>query len=235
MNSESLKTSSIGAVWPPSDASFDRIRGFYPEVIRSDAQAVELGESLADTANKFEDTEATRLSVRAVLSGELLTRVGDITDAIGIEAAMPVFVDDKDPLHIVYFGSNKGEIPEKTSEAVRILHEKYPNMIVDGEMQANFALNPELLKDNFGFSTLNGKPANTLIFPGLASGNIAYKLLQEIGGAEAVGPILLGLKKPVHVLQLGSSVREIVNMVTIAVIDAQVKCAKENKKPSKAK
>ncbi|OOQ58465.1 NADP-dependent malic enzyme [Mucilaginibacter pedocola] len=121
------------------------------------------------------------------------------------------------------FGSNKGEIPEKTAEAVRILHEKYPNMIVDGEMQANFALNPDLLKDNFEFSMLNGKPANTLIFPGLASGNIAYKLLQEIGGAEAVGPILLGLKKPVHVLQLDSSVREIVNMVTIAVVDAQEK------------
>ncbi|HEY9197696.1 MAG TPA: NADP-dependent malic enzyme [Mucilaginibacter sp.] len=121
------------------------------------------------------------------------------------------------------FGSNDGEIPEKTREAVSILHEKYPDMIVDGDMQANFALNSDLLADNFPFSTLNGKPANTLIFPNLESGNIAYKLLQEIGGAEAVGPILLGLKKPVHVLQLGSSVREIVNMVTIAVITAQAK------------
>jgi malate dehydrogenase (oxaloacetate-decarboxylating)(NADP+) len=98
-------------------------------------------------------------------------------------------------------------------------------MLVDGEMQANFALNPDLLHDNFPFSTLVGKPANTLIFPTLESGNIAYKLLQEMGGAEAVGPILLGLKKPVHVLQLGSSVREIVNMVTIAVVDAQEKSA----------
>jgi len=133
------------------------------------------------------------------------------------------------------FGSNEGEIPEKTRETVRILHEKYPNIVVDGELQANFALNSDLLADNFPFSVLNGKPANTLIFPALASGNIAYKLLQEIGGAEAVGPILLGMKKPVHVLQLGSSVREIVNMVTIAVVDAQVKCAegkptKNNKK-----
>jgi malate dehydrogenase (oxaloacetate-decarboxylating)(NADP+) len=130
------------------------------------------------------------------------------------------------------FGSNSGEIPEKTRETVRILHEKYPHLVVDGEMQANFALNASLLADNFPFSTLKGKPANTLIFPGLASGNIAYKLLQEIGGAEAVGPILLGMKKPVHVLQLDSSVREIVNMVTIAVIDAQVKCAENT--PSKA-
>ncbi len=121
------------------------------------------------------------------------------------------------------FGSNEGGIPEKTREAVSILHKNYPEMVVDGDMQANFALNPDLLADNFPFSSLKGKAANTLIFPNLESGNIAYKLLQEIGGAEAVGPILLGLKKPVHVLQLGSSVREIVNMITIAVVDAQEK------------
>jgi len=121
------------------------------------------------------------------------------------------------------FGSNDGPIPEKTRETVKLLHKQYPDMVVDGDMQANFALNSDLLADNFPFSTLNGKPANTLIFPNLESGNIAYKLLQEIGGAEAVGPILLGLKKPVHVLQLGSSVREIVNMITIAVVDAQAK------------
>lgn len=121
------------------------------------------------------------------------------------------------------FGSNEGPIPFKTRETVRKLHELYPDMVVDGDMQANFALNSSLLADNFPFSSLNGAPANTLIFPNLESGNIAYKLLQEIGGAEAVGPILLGLKKSVHVLQLGSSVREIVNMVTIAVVDAQGK------------
>lgn len=131
------------------------------------------------------------------------------------------------------FGSNEGEVPEKTRQTVKMLHEKYPNMVVDGDMQANFALNADLLKDNFPFSTLNGKPANTLIFPNLESGNIAYKLLQELGGAEAVGPILLGLKKPVHVLQLGSSVREIVNMITIAVVDAQEKSSKpQNTKPT---
>ncbi|MGB4400106.1 MAG: phosphate acyltransferase, partial [Daejeonella sp.] len=121
------------------------------------------------------------------------------------------------------FGSNDGIVPEKVREAVKILHKKYPEIIVDGEMQANFAMNPDLLKDNYPFSTLNGAPANVLMFPNLESGNIAYKLLQELGGAEAVGPILLGLKKPVHVLQLDSSVREIVNMVTIAVVDAQTK------------
>ncbi|WP_304068092.1 NADP-dependent malic enzyme [Pedobacter glucosidilyticus] len=123
------------------------------------------------------------------------------------------------------YGSNDGEVSQKTREAVRILHNQFPDIIVDGEVQANFALNPELMKDNFSFSKLKDGPANTLVFPNLESGNIAYKLLQELGGAEAVGPILLGMNKPVHVLQLGSSVREIVNMVTIAVVDAQDKAA----------
>ncbi len=127
------------------------------------------------------------------------------------------------------FGSNEGIVPVKARETVRALHEKFPDMIVDGDMQANFALNSDLLAENFPFSTLNGASANTLVFPNLESGNIAYKLLQEIGGAEAVGPILLGLKKSVHVLQLGSSVREIVNMVTIAVVDAQSKAENETR------
>lgn len=128
------------------------------------------------------------------------------------------------------FGSNTDEVPDKTRETVRILHEQHPKVIVDGEMQANFAINNSLLRDNFPFSTLSKEPANTLVFPNLESGNIAYKLLQELGEAEAVGPILLGLNKPVHVLQMGSSVREIVNMVTIAVIDAQ---SKEDQTPVK--
>ncbi|HEX8516446.1 MAG TPA: NADP-dependent malic enzyme [Bacteroidia bacterium] len=121
------------------------------------------------------------------------------------------------------FGSSEGELPNKVRDAVEILHKNYPGMIVDGEMQANFALNNELLKEMFPFSDLVDKKVNTLIFPNLASGNIAYKLIQEMGGAEAIGPVLIGMKKPVHILQLGSSVREIVNMVTIAVIDAQAK------------
>jgi len=119
------------------------------------------------------------------------------------------------------FGSVGGEIPEKVSEAVEILHREYPELIVDGDIQANFALNETLLKEQFPFSSLNQNKANTLIFPDLASGNIAYKIVQELGEAEAIGPILLGLKKPVHILQLGCSVREIVNMITIAVLEAQ--------------
>jgi malate dehydrogenase (oxaloacetate-decarboxylating)(NADP+) len=121
------------------------------------------------------------------------------------------------------FGSSETVNPIKVRQAVEKLHKRYPHLIIDGEMQANFALNSTLLKDNYPFSTLNGEPANTLIFPNLDAGNSAYKILQEIGGAEAVGPILIGMKKPVHILQLGSSVREIVNMITIAVVDAQSK------------
>jgi len=119
------------------------------------------------------------------------------------------------------FGSSNTESAIKVRKATEILQEKYPHLILDGEMQANFAFNTALLKDNYPFSELINGGANTLIFPNLDSGNIAYKLLQSMGAAEAIGPVLLGLKKPVHILQLGSSVREIVNMITIAVVDAQ--------------
>ena len=121
------------------------------------------------------------------------------------------------------FGSADGEVPQKMTKVRNTLKEKYPNMVVDGDIQANVALNQKLLSANFPFSELNGEPVNTLIFPSLSAGNITYKMLQELGSAEAVGPVLLGLKKSAHVLQLGSSVREIVNMITIAVVDAQSK------------
>ena len=119
------------------------------------------------------------------------------------------------------FGSSNTESAMKMRKAVDLLHASNPELLVDGEIQANFAFNNQLLKDNFPFSNLVEGGANTLIFPNLDSGNIAYKLLQSTGAAEAIGPVLLGLKKPVHILQLGSSVREIVNMVTIAAVDAQ--------------
>ncbi len=121
------------------------------------------------------------------------------------------------------FGSAPGEDSEKMAEAIKILHENYPTLIVDGEVQANFALNNELMNEKFAFSQLANKEVNTLIFPNLSSGNIAYKLLQQMTDSDAIGPILVGLKKSVHVLQMGSSVREIVNMVKVAVVDAQTK------------
>jgi malate dehydrogenase (oxaloacetate-decarboxylating)(NADP+) len=120
------------------------------------------------------------------------------------------------------FGEFKGEgSPVKVKEAIQVLHENYPDLMVDGEMQANYALNGKLRQQRFPFNKLGDSDANTLIFPNLSSGNITYKVLQAMGTAEAVGPILMGMKKPVHILQRDSSVREIVNMVAIAVVDAQ--------------
>jgi len=118
------------------------------------------------------------------------------------------------------FGTVNSALTQRQKEAITILHRDYPDMIVDGEMQANTALNEELLKGSFPFSKLNGVRANTLIFPTLGAANIAYKLLQELADVEVVGPILNGMNKPVHVLQMGSSVNDIVNMVMIAALDA---------------
>jgi malate dehydrogenase (oxaloacetate-decarboxylating)(NADP+) len=119
------------------------------------------------------------------------------------------------------FGSNEGPDAIKMREAVKILHQEHPDLVVDGEIQANFAVNKELKDDFFPFSMLSNKTANTLIFPNLSSGNIAYKLVQEMSQQEAIGPVLLGMKRPVHVLQIGSSVREILNMITLGVVDVQ--------------
>lgn len=121
------------------------------------------------------------------------------------------------------FGSAKGDDAVKMNQAVEILQRKHPDLIVDGEIQAHLAFNTDLLKQNHPFSKLVDEGANTLIFPNLAASNIAYNLLTESAGIDAIGPILLGLRKPVHVLQLGSSEREIVNMVAIAVVEAQGK------------
>ncbi len=124
------------------------------------------------------------------------------------------------------FGSSNSPEARLVAEARDIVKKKNPTLTVDGEMQASMAFNPELLAENYPFSELADKNVNTLIFPNLAAGNVAYNLLKEVGGADAIGPILLGLKKPVHILQLGSSVRSIVNMAIIAVIDAQHKSKK---------
>jgi malate dehydrogenase (oxaloacetate-decarboxylating)(NADP+) len=124
------------------------------------------------------------------------------------------------------FGSNPGRIPEMQRQAIAILHKDYPDLIVDGEMQANYALNNEILKEDFPFSKLAEGPANVLIFPYLTAGNIAYKLMQEVGKFEVIGPILNGLRKPVYIVQMGATVSEIVNLVNVAVIDAQC-CAEK--------
>jgi len=121
------------------------------------------------------------------------------------------------------FGSSDGAEAKLVAEATKIVKQKSPSLIIDGEVQGSIAFNNEILKENYPFSDLVDESVNTLIFPNLSAGNIAYNLLKEVGDADAIGPILLGLKKPVHVLQLGSTVRNIVNMALVAVVDAQLK------------
>jgi malate dehydrogenase (oxaloacetate-decarboxylating)(NADP+) len=126
------------------------------------------------------------------------------------------------------FGSSTNEGAGKVREAVAYLHKNHPDLIVDGEIQADFALNQEMLEKKFPFSKLAGKKVNTLVFPNLEAANITYKLLKELYKVDSIGPIMLGMEKPVHIFQLGASVEEMVNMVAVAVVDAQEK-EKRNK------
>jgi malate dehydrogenase (oxaloacetate-decarboxylating)(NADP+) len=162
----------------------------------------------ADTTVNVNPTEQDLVEITKVAHAEILK--------LGVKPVIAM-------LSYSNFGSAKGEIPEKVSKAVTYMHQNHPEIIVDGDVQANFAMNNDMLKENFPFSQLVDKEVNTFIFPNLASGNIAYKFAQSFAGAESMGPVLLGFEKSVHFLQLGSSVREIVNMVAVAVLDAQSK------------
>ncbi len=157
----------------------------------------------------------------------------ELVDIIGLTARVVKFFDTEPRIAMLSysnFGSARGEVPEKAAKAVKLAKEKWPQLVIDGDIQANVALNKDLLRENYPFSELAKNPANTLIFPDLDSGNIAYKLLMELGGAEAIGPVLMGMNKSVHVLQVGSSVRDIFNMVAIAVVDAQLNEKREKVK-----
>jgi malate dehydrogenase (oxaloacetate-decarboxylating)(NADP+) len=132
------------------------------------------------------------------------------------------------------FGSANNPETEKVREAVAFLHKNYPDLIVDGEVQTDFALNPEMLQKKFPFSKLAGKKVNTLIFPNLEAANITYKLLKELYKVDSIGPIILGMDKPVHIFQLGASVEEMVNMAAVAVVDAQEKEKKSNSRRSES-
>ncbi|AIY13096.1 NADP-dependent malic enzyme [Cellulophaga baltica] len=145
---------------------------------------------------------------------EIAKMTANVATTFGFEPVMAL-------LSYANFGSSNHPNATKVREAARILHESNPELIVDGEIQMDFALNKELNQGKFPFSKLAGKKVNTLIFPNLESANITYKLLKELNKADSIGPIMLGLKKSVHILQLGASVDEMVNMAAIAVIDAQ--------------
>lgn len=167
---------------------------------------------LADTTVNFNPTAEELADITLLVAKEVRT--------LGITPRIAM-------LSYSNFGSSDTPEAITVRNARAIVKQKNPSLIVDGEMQGIIAFNKEIMKENYPFSELvsNGD-VNTLIFPNLSAGNIAYNLLQEVGDADAIGPILLGLKKPVHVLQLGSSIRSILNMVMIAVIDAQYKMRK---------
>ena len=163
---------------------------------------------LADTTVNFSPTAEELADITLMVAKEV--RQFNITPRIAM-------------LSYSNFGSSDSPEAKLVSTARKIVKQKMPSLIVEGEMQASVAFNSELMKENYPFSELVDQDVNTLIFPNLASGNIAYNLLKELDTADAIGPILLGLKKPVHILQLGSSVRSIINMALIAVVDAQFK------------
>ncbi len=173
---------------------------------------------LADTTINFNPTAEELAEITLLVAKEV--RQFNITPRIAM-------------LSYSNFGSSNSPEATLVRTARELVKAKEPTLICDGEVQGIVAFNKEILKENYPFTELLDGEVNTLVFPNLAAGNIAYNLLQEIGGADCIGPVLLGLKKPVHVLQLGSSVRSIFNMVLIAVVDAQIKCKShqdENKK-----
>lgn len=171
---------------------------------------------LADTSINI-DPNAEELA-------EIAQMTANVASTFGFDPVMAM-------MSYANFGSSTHPNAKKVREAVRILHENNPDLLVDGEIQTDFALNKELLQSQFPFSKLAGKKVNTLIFPNLESANITYKLLKELNGADSIGPIMVGLRKSVHILQLGASVDEMVNMTAVAAIDAQ---EREKRKKAKA-
>ncbi len=172
---------------------------------------------LADTAINIDPTPEEL--------AEIAQMTANVATTLGFDPIMAM-------LSYSNFGSSSHSNALKVRKAVEIVHAKNPNLLVDGELQSDFALNMELLQSKFPFSKLAGKKVNTLIFPNLESGNITYKLLKELHKSESIGPIIMGLSKAVHIVQLGASVNEIVNMTAIAVIDVQ---ERQKRKNSKAK
>ena len=163
---------------------------------------------LSDTAININPSANDLIKIAQMTSG--------VVKMFGLEPVMAM-------ISYSNFGSSKDKTATKVKEAVSYLHRRHPQLLVDGELQTDFALNSEMLKANFPFSRLANKKVNTLIFPNLESANITYKLLKELNNAESIGPIMMGLRRPVHILQLGASVDEIVNMTAVAVVDAQQK------------
>ena len=208
-----------------ADALVSGLTKDYPKTILPSLQIIGMAKGVNRVAGMYIVMNKKGNFFFADCSVNLDPTAEELVEIIGLAARGVKFFDIEPRVAVLSysnFGSSKGVIPDKTNKAVKLAKAKYPDLVLDGEIQANVAFDTELQKEIYPFSALAEKGANTLIFPNLAAGNIAYKLLMEIGGAEAIGPILLGMKKPVHILQLGSSIRDIINMAAIAVVDAQL-------------
>ncbi len=205
-----------------ADAMLSGIDAHYPETIRPALEVVGKQPNLASVHGMYMMVFKKGVYFMADTTVEIDPTAEELAET-AILAAQNVKVFDIDPrvamLSFSNFGSVRHPLSDKVRRAVEIVKEREPDLIIDGEMQADTAVVQELL-DHFSFSKLK-QTANVLIFPDLNSGNIAYKLLARLGGAEAIGPILMGMQKPVHVLQRGDDVSDIVNMAAIAVVDAQ--------------
>lgn len=196
----------------------------YPKIIRPALHIIGTAPGVRRVAGMYIVNSPRGAYFFADTTVNLDPSASDLVDIIGLTARMVRFFDIEPRVAVLSysnFGSTRSPEAEKCAEAVRLAKEAYPELTIDGELQGNIAVNQALLRENYPFSDLAGDSANTLIFPNLAAGNIAYKLLHEIGGAEIIGPVLMGMARPVQVLQLGSSAREIVNMAALAVVEAQ--------------
>ncbi len=208
-----------------ADALVSGLTKDYPKTILPSLQIIGTAEGVNRVAGMYIITNKRGTFFFADTTVNLDPDAQQLAEIIELTARGVKFFDIEPRIAVLSysnFGSSAGEVPDKARQAVKLARQKNPDLLVEGDIQANVALNTEIQQETYPFSALSQEGANTLIFPNLASGNIAYKLLMEIGGAEAIGPILLGMKKPVHILQLGSSIREIVNMAAIAVVDAQL-------------
>jgi malate dehydrogenase (oxaloacetate-decarboxylating)(NADP+) len=209
-----------------ADAMISGLKRNYAEAIKPALQTIGTDEGVKKIAGMYllsTQKGPVFLADTTINFNPTAEELADITLLVAKEVKSFNIVPRIAMLSYSNFGSSNGTEARLVAKATRILKEKDPSLIVDGEMQGSLAFNKEILKENYPFSSLTDKDVNVLIFPNLTAGNIAYNLLKEIGGADAIGPILLGIKKPVHVLQLGSSVRNIINMANIAVVDAQGK------------
>lgn len=209
-----------------ADCMISGLRRNYPDTIRPAIQIIGMEDGVKKLAGMyllFTKRGPMFLADTTVNFNPTAEELAEITLLVAKEVRHFNIVPKIAMLSYSNFGSSNSTEANMVRKAREIVKAKNPTLICDGEIQGMLAFNKEILKENYPFTELVNGEVNVLIFPNLAAGNIAHNLLQEIGGADSIGPILLGLKKPVHVLQLGSSIRSIYNMVVIAVVDAQSK------------